>query len=135
MKAQTVYNFVGNVEARDIPTGDVDVIACDGFDGNLILKYTEGIAKALTGMLKEEIYAGSLLEKIGGMLLKPALKRFKKRMDADEYGGAPLLGVNCPIVKAHGSSNAYAFKNAIRQAIAYAKTGVIDEIAQNIKTE
>ncbi len=133
MKAQNVYNFVGNVEAREIPSGDVDVIACDGFDGNLILKYTEGIAKVLTGMLKEEIMAGSLLEKIGGALLKPALKRFKKRMDADEHGGAPLLGVNCPIVKAHGSSNAYAFKNAIRQARTMVEGNVVELIREGVE--
>ncbi len=133
MKAQNVYNFVGNVEARDIPSGDVDVIACDGFDGNLILKYTEGIAKVLTSMLKEEIMAGSILEKIGGMLLKPALKRFKKRMDADEHGGAPLLGVNCPIVKAHGSSNAYAFKNAIRQACTMVEGNVVELIREGVE--
>ncbi len=116
MKEQKVFNFVGNVEAREIPTGDVDVIACDGFDGNIILKYTEGLASALTGVLKEELLGGGLKEKIGALLIKPALKRFKGRLDADEHGGAPLLGVNAPMIKAHGSSNARAIKNAIRQA-------------------
>lgn len=116
MKEQKVFNFVGNVEAREIPTGDVDVIACDGFDGNIILKYTEGLASALTGVLKEELLGGGIKEKIGALLIKPALKRFKGRLDADEHGGAPLLGVNAPMIKAHGSSGARAFKNAIRQA-------------------
>jgi len=116
MKEQKVFNFAGNVEAREIPTGDVDVIACDGFDGNIILKYTEGLASALTGVLKEELLGGGLKEKIGALLIKPALKRFKGRLDADEHGGAPLLGVNAPMIKAHGSSNARAIKNAIRQA-------------------
>ena len=131
MKEQKVFNFAGNVEAREIPTGDVDVIACDGFDGNIILKYTEGLASALTGVLKEELLGGGLKEKIGALLIKPALKRFKGRLDADEHGGAPLLGVNGAMVKAHGSSNARAFKNAIRQA----RTMVVGDVAGLIRTE
>ncbi len=116
MSAQQVYHFVGNVEARDIPLGEADVITCDGFDGNLILKYTEGLAATLTGMLKQELKGGSFIEKIGALLIKPAIGRFKKRMDYEEFGGAPLLGVNGAMVKAHGSSNAPAFRSAIRQA-------------------
>lgn len=116
MKEQQVFNFVGNVEAREVPTGDVDVIACDGFDGNIILKYTEGLASALTGVLKEELLGGGLKEKIGALLIKPALKRFKGRLDSEEHGGAPLLGVNAPMIKAHGSSEARGIKNALRQA-------------------
>ena len=116
MKEQKVFNFVGNVEAREVPTGDVDVIACDGFDGNIILKYTEGLASALTGVLKEELLGGGLKEKIGALLIKPALKRFKGRLDSEEHGGAPLLGVNAPMIKAHGSSEARGIKNALRQA-------------------
>ncbi len=135
MSAQKVYNFVGNVEARDIPTGDVDVIACDGFDGNIILKYTEGLASTLTGMLKEELKEGkgikSLPEKIGGLLIRPAIQRFKKRLDADEHGGAPLLGVNGAMIKAHGSSNATAIKNALRQA----RTMVLGDVAGVIRRE
>ena len=96
--------------------GDVDVIACDGFDGNIILKYTEGLASALTGVLKEELLGGGLKEKIGALLIKPALKRFKGRLDSEEHGGAPLLGVNAPMIKAHGSSEARGIKNALRQA-------------------
>jgi len=129
MKEQKVFNFVGNVEAREIPTGDVDVIACDGFDGNIILKYTEGLASALTGVLKEELLGGGLKEKIGALLIKPALRRFKGRLDADEHGGAPLLGVNGAMVKAHGSSNARAFKNAIRQA----RTMAVGDVAGKIR--
>ncbi len=116
MKEQKVFNFVGNVEAREVPMGDVDVIACDGFDGNIILKYTEGLASALTGVLKEELLGGGLKEKIGALLIKPALKRFKGRLDSEEHGGAPLLGVNAPMIKAHGSSEARGIKNALRQA-------------------
>ena len=116
MKAQTAYRFTGNVEAREVPTGDTDVVVCDGFVGNVILKYTEGLASALTGMLKDSILAGGLRGKVGGLLLKPAMRAFKNRMNYEEHGGAPLLGVNGAMVKAHGSSSAHAFKNAIRQA-------------------
>lgn len=116
MKAQTAYRFTGNVEARDVPTGDTAVVVCDGFVGNVILKYTEGLASALTGMLKDSILAGGLRGKIGGLLLKPAMRSFKNRMNYEEHGGAPLLGVEGAMVKAHGSSSPLAFKNAIRQA-------------------
>lgn len=133
MKEQKVFEFAGNVEARDIPTGDVDVIACDGFDGNIILKYTEGLASTLTGMLKEELLGGGIKEKIGALLIKPALKRFKGRMDADEHGGAPLLGVNGAMVKAHGSSNARAIKNAVRQARSMVQGDVAGKIRDAIE--
>ena len=131
-------NFVGNVEAREIPTGDVDVIACDGFDGNIILKYTEGLASTLTGVLKEELLGGGLKEKIGALLIKPALKRFKGRLDSEEHGGAPLLGVNAPMIKAHGSSNARAIKNAVRQARTMVQgdvTGKIREAVEQLMPE
>ncbi len=116
MTAQSVYRFTGNVEARDVPSGDTDVVVCDGFVGNVILKYTEGLASALTGMLKDSIMAGGLRGKIGGLLLKPAMRAFKARMNYEEHGGAPLLGVNGAMVKAHGSSSATALMNAVRQA-------------------
>ena len=131
MSAQKIYNFVGNVEAREVPMGQADVITCDGFSGNLLLKYTEGLAATLTSMLKEELLGGGLREKVGGLLIKPALKRFKARMDYEEHGGAPLLGVNCAMVKAHGSSNAHAFKSAIRQA----RTMVEGDVAGLIRRE
>ncbi len=116
MTEQNIYNFIGNVEAREVPSGDTQVIVADGFDGNIILKYTEGLADTLISMLKAEIMAGGLRAKLGGLLLKPAMKAFKKRMDYEEYGGAPLLGVQGAVVKAHGSSNSTAFKNALHQA-------------------
>ena len=131
MAAQSVYRFTGNLEARDVPTGDTDVAVCDGFVGNVILKYTEGLASALTGMLKDSIMAGGLRGKIGGLLLKPAMRAFKRRMNYEEHGGAPLLGVNGAMVKAHGSSSAHAFKNAIRQA----RLMVEKDVAGTIKTE
>lgn len=115
MKAQGAYRFGGNIEAREIPQGDADVVVADGFDGNLLLKYTEGMSIALTGMLKDEMLSSSRT-KLGALLVKPAFHAFKKRLDYEQYGGAPLLGVAGAVVKAHGSSNATAVMNAIRQA-------------------
>ena len=102
-------NFAGNAEGRDLVSGNYDVIVCDGFTGNVILKYTEGLASALMTMLKKEL-GGSLRTKIGAAIAMPAFKRFKKQMDYTEYGGALLLGVRGGVVKAHGSSNAKAIK-------------------------
>lgn len=132
MKAQSVYRFAGNVEARDIPLGEVQVVVCDGFDGNLILKYTEGLSSAMVGMLKEEMLS-SLRTKLGAALVMPALKRFKGRLSAENVGGAPLLGVNGAIIKAHGNSNATAFKNAIRQARDMLKGRVTEEIQSGLQ--
>lgn len=128
MQEQTSYNFVGNVEAREISSGDYQVMVFDGFAGNLILKHTEGLASTLTGMLKEELM-GSLRTKIGAMIVMPALKRFKKRMDYHEHGGAPLLGIDGVVIKAHGSSNGKAICSAIRQA----RTMIINDIVGNIR--
>lgn len=131
MRAQDVYRFVGNVEARDVPLGDVQVVVCDGFDGNLLLKYTEGLSSAMVGMLKEEMYS-SQRTKLGALLMMPALKRFKGRLSAEEVGGAPLLGVNGAMIKAHGNSNARAFKNAIRQARDMLEGRVTEEITEGL---
>ena len=107
--------FVGNIEPRDVPNGDVDVVVCDGFTGNVILKLTEGVAKMLLGMLK-----GMFLKNLGGklayLLLKDSVSDLKHQMDSEEYGGAPFLGAKQPVIKAHGSSKAKGIKNAIRQA-------------------
>lgn len=115
MQAQTSYRFTGNAEARDIPTGDFDVVVADGFDGNIILKYTEGIVGAMMGMLKANLSA-SRVSKIGAALSRPAFRRFKRSMDYNAYGGAPLLGVDGAVIKAHGASGDVAIMNAIRQA-------------------
>ena len=111
---ETNLNFYGNVEVRDIPEGLVDVIICDGFVGNVILKLTEGMAISMFSTLKEE-FTKSFKSKVGALLLKSQLKSFKDSLDYREYGGAPLLGIKQPVVKAHGSSDAFAIKNAIRQ--------------------
>lgn len=123
-------NFVGNVEGRDVPTGAVNVLVADGFTGNIVLKLTEGVAKVLLSAVKESIMS-SFLSKIGGLLIKKSMKKLKKRMDYTEYGGAPILGVDGLVVKAHGSSNAYAFFNAIR----YAKSAVEADILGEIRTK
>jgi glycerol-3-phosphate acyltransferase PlsX len=126
------YNFVGNVEAREIPLDAADVIVTDGFGGNLILKYTEGLAKALLGIIKKELMA-DFRGKIAGLLAKPAFGRIKKILDPDEVGGAPLLGVQGAVVKAHGSSNDYAFSNAIAQCVKMIDGHVVQIIEEGIR--
>ena len=132
MQQQSGYNFVGNCEARDIFTGDYDVVVADGFAGNIILKHTEGLAKALFTMIKEELMS-SLGTKIGALLAKPAFYKVKKRMDYNAVGGAPLLGVNGAVVKAHGSSGAEAIENAIRQARRMLEGDVVGKITEGLK--
>ncbi len=126
------YHFVGNVEARDI-TGDVaDVLVTDGFCGNLILKFMEGLAGTLLGIIKKEIM-GDFQSKMGGLLAKPAFRRVKKLMDYTEVGGAPLLGVQGAVVKAHGSSNAHAFSCAIGQLIKMIDSKVVEAIEKGVE--
>jgi glycerol-3-phosphate acyltransferase PlsX len=130
-------NFVGNVEPRDISAGDVNVLVCDGFVGNTVLKMYEGVASNIFSILKKEIMS-SFTTKIGGMLLKPVFSDFKRKFDYKEYGGAAFLGVNGICIKAHGSSDAIAFKNAIRQAKIFYENKVIDKIKnelENIKVD
>ncbi len=125
------YNFVGNVEARDI-TGDVaDIMVTDGFCGNLILKFMEGVAGTLFSIIKQEIKADPR-SAIGGLIAKPAFRRVKKLMDYTEVGGAPLLGVQGAVVKAHGSSNAHAFSCAIGQLIKMIDGRVVEIIEQGV---
>jgi len=131
MRAQTAYRFGGNIEAREILEGDADVVVADGFDGNLLLKYTEGMAISLSKVLKEEMLK-SLRTKIGAMLVKPALYAFKSRLDYEQHGGAPLLGIEGAVVKAHGSSNAMALMNAVRQARQMVAGDVVGLIARGV---
>jgi len=109
------FNFIGNIEGRDIFRGTVDVVVCDGFIGNIVLKTGEGMAGSLFKMMKKEI-TKSWLAKMGTVIAEPALRCFQKRIDYNEYGGAPLLGVNGVLIICHGSSTAKAVKNAIRLA-------------------
>ncbi len=129
LEASEYIRFCGNCEARDVLSGDYDVIVADGFDGNVLLKGIEGTAMALFRMLKDELYA-SARTKIGALLAKPAFRTLKHKMDYSEVGGAVLLGVNGGVIKAHGSSNAKAFMNAILQAEKLIKSGMIDTITR-----
>ncbi len=123
-------NFVGNIEGCDIPFGRCDVLVCDGFAGNIALKTLEGLGKYLMKTIKEEIQSGSVTEKLGGALVKKTMQSLKKRMDSSEYGGAPILGVSAPVIKAHGSSDARAFANAVRQARAFVESGACLKIGE-----
>ncbi|ADL12539.1 phosphate acyltransferase PlsX [Acetohalobium arabaticum] len=124
-------NFIGNVEGRDIFTTDCDVVVCDGFVGNTILKTAEGLSKTVFEMMKEELEA-SLIAKLGSWFMKSSLKRLKKKMDYAEYGGAPLLGVNGVVIIGHGSSKNKAVKNAINVACESVERQVLDQIKENI---
>ncbi len=122
-------NFIGNIEGRDIPFAKSDVIVTDGFTGNVVLKLTEGFGAFMIDQMKE-LFTISPVTKASALVLNRHLKAFKRKFDATEYGGAPLLGISKPVIKAHGSSNAKAIKNAIRQAMYYVNTGIIVEIAR-----
>ncbi len=126
---QSPINFTGNVEARAIPAGEVDVAVADGFTGNIVLKLTEGLGSMFSKKIKG-MFTGA--GKLAALLLMGKIKDFKKSMDYTEYGGAPLLGTAMPVIKAHGSSNGYAFKNAIRQARDFVQGGVNDAIRDAI---
>jgi len=127
----TDLNYVGNIEAREVPCGIADVVVCDGFTGNIILKLMEGMASVLLGKVKE-IFMQSFITKMAALIMKKRFMEFKDSMDYTEYGGAPLLGLSKPVIKAHGSSDANAFYHAIRQAIAYKNSGIIEEITKTI---
>jgi len=127
---ETTLNFIGNVEARELPLGGCDVAVTDGFTGNIVLKLTEGMAKMMSGEIKAMLLS-SAKTKVAALLLKDALDGFKAKMDYTEYGGAPLMGTAKPVIKAHGSSNAKAVKNAVRQAKLFCERDVIGEI-QNV---
>lgn len=130
LSANENLNFTGNIEPRYIPRGDADVVVCDGFTGNVVLKLTEGMGKMISGNLKT-IFSG-FLGTLSAALVYQRIKAFKKKMDYTEYGGAPLMGICKPVIKAHGSSNPNAFKNAIRQAKAFAEKDVVGEITASI---
>lgn len=127
-------NFVGNIEARDIPSGSADVIVCEAFVGNVILKMYEGVGDALIKKVKEGMMT-SLRSKIGALLVKPALKSTLKAFDLEEYGGAPLLGLNGLVVKTHGSSKAVEIKNSILQCITFTEQNINKKIKEKITME
>ncbi|MFB1639375.1 phosphate acyltransferase PlsX [Campylobacter sp. MRC_CM3] len=118
-----IPNFIGNAEGRDIFNGEIDILICDGFSGNVILKACEGVATAIFQILKKEVRQ-SIFAKLGALMMKPCFKKLKKHMDWQEYGGAPLLGVNGCVIISHGKSDARAIKNAIFQAINFGKSNI-----------
>ena len=124
-------NFVGNIESREMPKGVCDAVITDGFTGNIALKLIEGTAITFFKLIKEALYK-SIFNKLAALVIKKDLYALKGMMDSSEVGGAPLLGVRMPVIKAHGNSDAKAIKNAIRQAIAFYETKVIDSISNNL---
>ena len=127
-------NFIGSIEAREIPHGQADVIVCEAFVGNVILKLYEGVGSALLGKVKEGMMT-NLRSKIGALLVKPALKETMKSFDASRYGGAPLLGLKGLVVKTHGNSKALEVKNSIIQCITFKEQKINEKIMQNIALE
>lgn len=127
-------NFVGSVEARDIPEGDVDVIVTEAFVGNVILKLYEGMGSTLIGMIKAGMMT-SLRSKIGALLVKPALKKTLRKFDATEYGGAPMIGLNGLVVKTHGNAKAKEVCNSILQCMTFKEQGINDKIKASIAAE
>lgn len=125
-------NFVGNCEGKAVPFGNCDVLVCDGFTGNITLKLIEGMGKFMSKTIKG-IFKGAPHALLGGALTYGRTKSLKKRLDPAEYGGAPFLGLAKPVVKAHGSSDAYSFRSAIKQVMIYAQSGMIDKIAEAMK--
>lgn len=129
--AEGIINFVGNVEGRDIPIGGCDVCVTDGYSGNILLKTMEGTGLLFAGFIKT-MFTKNIFTKIAALLVNDGIKGIKKTMDYTETGGSPLLGLQKPVIKAHGSSNAKAFKNALRQAKMFAESDVIGGIERNI---
>ena len=125
-------NFVGNVEGSMVPLGACDVAVCDGFTGNVMLKTIEGVAKFMAGQIKG-VFTRNTATKLGYLACKKGLDEFRDLFNQDKIGGAPFLGIAKPVIKAHGSSNEIAVMNAVRQAIAYTKSGMIHEVEQNIQ--
>lgn len=129
--SEAPINFVGNIESREMPKGKVDAVVTDGFTGNIALKLIEGTASTLFGLVKKSLYK-SLKNKLAALVIKKDLYALKSLMDSSEVGGAPLLGVQKPVIKAHGSSDARAIKNAVHQAVAFAEKDVIGTISKNL---
>ena len=130
LKAASI-NFIGNVEAREVPVGACEVIVCDGFVGNVILKLTEGVAWNILKLIKNKLMR-NVKNKLAALMLKSDLKSMKQEFDYEEYGGAPILGVNGPVIKIHGSSGVNAVKNAILKGIPYGQENVVEIIRQSM---
>lgn len=135
LKQLQTINFIGNVEGRDIPQGTVDVVVCDGFVGNVVLKLEEGLSRVIMQLVKNAVKNSGLLTKLASLMVLPALESLKKKLDYAEYGGAPLLGVDGCVIICHGSSKAKAIKNAIRVANEFTQNKVVEHIRDNIAQE
>ena len=131
---QGILNFVGNVEARDVPLGAVDVVVCDGFAGNVLLKTIEGTAMFMGSLMKHKIFKRNFFSKIGYLFCKPGVDEVLKMLDYREIGGTEFLGIKKPVIKAHGSSDALAFRNAVRQAMDAANSDISEELEQSLKS-
>ena len=127
-----IINFVGNAEARDVPLGMVDVVVCDGFAGNVLLKSIEGTAMFMGSLMKHKIFKRNFLSKIGYLFCKPGVKEVLGMLDYRTIGGTQFLGIKKPVIKAHGSSDALAFRNAVKQAMDASKTDFSTELEQSL---
>ncbi len=134
LKENKNINFCGNLETRDLTAGIADVIVCDGFSGNMVIKTIEGTASALFKLIKKS-FIENLLTKISAVIMLPRLKKIKALLDSSEYGGVPLLGIDGVVIKAHGNSNAKAFYHAVESAARFYETGVNDELKKLYSTE
>lgn len=134
LKACTDINFIGSIEAREVPNGYADVIVSEAFVGNVILKLYEGVGGMLLSQVKKSLMS-SLRTKIGALLIKPALKKTLKQFQADEYGGAPLLGLNGLVVKTHGSAKAVEVKNSVLQCLTFKEQKINEKIKENLLME
>jgi glycerol-3-phosphate acyltransferase PlsX len=130
LKKSKVINFVGNIESKEIPNSPCDVLVTDGFTGNIALKLIEGMGKFI-GKSLNDIFRSNVFTKLSYLItFKEEISKFRTKLDASEYGGAPLLGLSKPVIKAHGSSKAKEIKNAIRQAIEYTNSNIIEEVSK-----
>ena len=127
---QGLINFVGNVEGRDVPLGAVDVVVCDGFAGNVLLKSIEGTAMFMGSLMKHRIFKRNWISPIGYLFCKPGVDEVMKMLDYREIGGTQFLGIKKPVIKAHGSSDALAFRNAVKQAMDAAQSDITPELEQ-----
>ena len=126
-------NFVGNIEGKDIPFGKCDILVCDGFTGNITLKTMEGMGLFIMKKVKK-LFLSNFRTKLAALLCKKKISGLRRELDTSEYGGAPFLGINAPVIKAHGSSDARAIKNAVRQAITCCETNIVGELTEIFKT-
>jgi glycerol-3-phosphate acyltransferase PlsX len=129
---QGIINFIGNIEGRDVLLGEVDVVVCDGFSGNVLLKSIEGTAYFMGSLMKHKIFKRNIFSMIGYLFCKSGVDEVMKMMDYREIGGTQFLGIKKPVIKAHGSSDALAFRNAVRQAEDAAKANAAEELAEEL---